>query len=211
MKPSSDIERYLASCQSIFWQAVFRAEIDYLLQHVAAGEDILSVGCGPAIIESALSAHGCRITGLDVSAEALGRAPDYIRTVVARAEEMPFPPSAFDAVLYVASLQFIQNYRKALHKTARVLRPRGRLLVLLLNPASRFFKEKLQDPNSYVRHIKHTDLKAIEDAVREAFTVQTEYHLGVREDVIFPSRDPAEAVLYIIRGTKKARRSENSR
>jgi len=199
----SEIEGYLKSCQTVFWQAVFRAETDYLLQHVAGGDEILSVGCGPAIIESALSAHGCRVTGLDVSPEALGRAPDTIRTVVARAEDMPFPADSFDAVIYVASLQFIENYEKALHRTTRVLRPHGKLLALLLNPASQFFKAKLLDPNSYLRHIRHTDLKAVENAVAAHFIVQTEYYLGVKGEAIFPSQDPREAVLYILRGAKR--------
>lgn len=161
------------------------------------------MGCGPAIIESALSAHGYRVTGLDISREALGRAPDSVRTVVGRAEVMPFAADSFDAVIYVASLQFIENMEKALHRTSRVLRPHGRLLVMLLNPASQFCKTKLGDPNSYLRHIRHIDLKAVETAIAAHFSVQTEYHLGIREEAIFPSQDPREAALYIVRGVKK--------
>ena len=110
-------ERYLESCQTEFWQGVFRAEIDHLTRHLEGSEDILSVGCGPAIIESGLSERGFRVTGLDVSRETLNCAPDHIRTVAARAEDMPFPESSFDAVIYIASLQFIENYRKAIEQT----------------------------------------------------------------------------------------------
>lgn len=203
LNAATEIKDYLKSCQSTFWQAVFRAESEYLLQHITPGEEILSVGCGPAVIESALSAHGCRVTGLDVSRDALDQAPDSVRTVVGRAEDMPFATDSFDAVIYVASLQFIENMEKALHRTSRVLRPHGKLLAMLLNPASQFFKAKLRDPNSYLRHIRHIDLKAIENAIGANFSVQTKYHLGIRGEAIFPSQDPREAALYIVRGVKK--------
>jgi len=203
MSGSKNIDRYMQSCRTEFWQGVFRIELESILQDLVKGEEVLSVGCGPAIIESALSERGFSITGLDVSQEALDRAPDAVRTVVGRAEEMPFPESSFDAAIYVASLQFIEDYRKALEQTARVLRPEGRLIVLLLNPESDFFKRKLRDPNSYVRKIKHTELKGIEEVIAEYFNMHSEYLLGVKGDAIFESRDLTDAVLYIIRGTRK--------
>jgi len=203
MRNSEDIEHYLQSCQTDFWKAVFQAEIEYLLEHLAGCEDVLSVGCGPAAIESALGERGFRVTGIDISREALDRAPDNIRTVAASAEDMSFPESCFDAVIYVASLQFIKDYRKAMKKTARVLRPKGRLIVMLLNPESGFFKGRFRDPNSYVRKIRHTGLKEIENVIVEDFSVQTEFFLGIKEDAIFESRDVADAALYIIRGTRK--------
>ena len=202
MGGSNEVERYLRTCRTDFWKAVFDLEIEYLVRHLAGCRDVLSVGCGPAVIESALSERGFRVTGLDVSREALDRAPDSIRTVAAKAEDMPFPASSFDAVIYVASLQFIEDYEAAIHRTARVLHPAGRLIVMLLNPASGFFKEKHRDPHSYVRRIRHTDLDRIENAVAEHFSIETEYFLAIGGDAVSESRDPARAALYVIRGTK---------
>jgi ubiquinone/menaquinone biosynthesis C-methylase UbiE len=202
MSECLEIERYLESCQTEFWQGVFRAELAYLTRHLEGSEDILSVGCGPAIIESGLSERGFRVTGLDVSRETLDCAPDQIRTVAARAEDMPFPESSFDAVIYIASLQFIENYRKAIGMTARVLRPEGKLIALLLNPESGFFKDRLRNIGSYVRKIRHKDVNEIERRIAEKFQIQTEYFLGVKGGNIFESRDAADAALYIIRGTR---------
>jgi ubiquinone/menaquinone biosynthesis C-methylase UbiE len=204
MKSPEDVERYLRSCRTEFWQGIFRAEVDYLLEHLRGSKDVLSVGCGPAIIESALTEHGFRVTGLDVSQEALDRAPDRVRAVVARAEDMPFAESSFDAVIYVASLQFIEDYRKAIEKTAHVLRPGGRLVVMLLNPKSPFFGEQLRDPNSYVHGIRHTKIHEIESATAEMFHIHTEYFMGVEEGNVFESRDAAEAALYTISGIPKS-------
>ncbi|MBU0610557.1 MAG: class I SAM-dependent methyltransferase [Armatimonadetes bacterium] len=196
-------ERYYRVCQDPFWRGVFQLEVAYLVEHLEGRREVLSVGCGPAIIEAELARHGFTVTGLDVSAEALERAPDQIRTVAARAEEMPFPEASFDAVIYVASLQFVEDYRTAIHKTTHVLRPRGLLLAMLLNPASGFFKQQLRNPDSYVRRIRHTDLRDIEAAVSEQYRVQTEYFLDVEDQTVSTGRGAEDAVLYVIMGTKK--------
>jgi len=203
MKSPDDGDRYMRSCRTEFWKGIFRAEIDYLLEHLRGSKSVLSVGCGPAIIGSALSERGFRVTGLDVSQEALDRAPDRVRAVAARAESMPFAESSFDAVIYVASLQFVEDYRKAIEKTAHVLRPGGRLVVMLLNPNSPFFRGQFRDPNSYVHRIRHTKIHEIESAIAERFQVHGEYFMGVKEGIVFESRDAATAALYVISGIRK--------
>jgi len=197
------MDKYLQSCKTEFWKKVFKAELDYLLQELKNAKDVLSVGCGPAIIETGLAEHGFNVTGLDISKEALGQAPDSIRTVVGSAENMDFTQFSFDAVTYVASLQFIEKYKEAIKQNARVLRPSGKLLVMLLNPESKFFKEKTSTPTSYVNRIKHTDLTEIERTIAEYFSVQTEYFLGIKRQQILESQNPNLASLYVIKGKKK--------
>ena len=205
VKDKGNTERYLESCRKEFWQKVFQRELAYLIEHLEGSREILSVGCGPAVLESSLSERGFCVTGLDVSQEALACAPDHVRTIAGRAEDMSLPASSFDAAIYVASLQFIEDYRKAVEKTAQVLRPAGKLIVMLLNPQSAFYKEKAQDPTSYVRKIRHTNLAEIEGAIARHFQIQTEYFMGVRDGNICESREPTEAALYVIRGTRKHR------
>lgn len=197
------MRKYLQSCKTEFWQEVFTAELDYILRRLKDAADVLSVGCGPAVIEAGLAYHGLNVTGLDISRQALNQAPDTIRTIAGSAENMIFPEQSFDAVIYVASLQFIQHYKKAVRQTARVLRKNGILLALLLNPASQFFKDKKSNPDSYVNKIKHTNLKEIERTIAEYFFVKTEYFLGIKGKEIFQSQDPNVASLYVIKGTKR--------
>jgi ubiquinone/menaquinone biosynthesis C-methylase UbiE len=135
-------ERYIESCRKDFWQKVFQIELKYLIEHLKGCSDVLSVGCGPAIIESGLAERGFNITGLDVSEEALNCAPSKVITVAARVEDMSFPDNSFDAVIYVVSLQFVDDYRRALEKSASVLRPNGKIVVMLLNPASTFSRKR---------------------------------------------------------------------
>jgi ubiquinone/menaquinone biosynthesis C-methylase UbiE len=198
-----DMNKYLQSCKTEFWKNVFKAELDYILRELNGAEDVLSVGCGPAIIESGLAKHGFNVTGLDISKEALDQAPDSIRTVVGSAENMDFTEFSFDAVIYVASLQFIENYKEAIRQTTRVLKSGGKLLAMLLNPQSQFFKEKVNNPASYVNKIKHTDLKEIERTIAEYFAVKTEYFLGIKRQDVFETKNPSFASLYVIKGKKK--------
>ena len=197
------MEKYLQSCKMEFWQKVYRAELDYILQELRGTQDVLSVGCGPAIIEAGLAEHGFNVTGLDVSKEALNQVADSIRTVAGSAEKMDFASLSFDAVIYVASIQFIEGYKEAIKQTARVLRSGGKLLIMLLNPESEFFKEKTNNPDSYINKIKHTNLREIEGAVAKDFSVKTEYFLGLKGREIFQSRDSNLASLYVIKGTKE--------
>jgi len=202
------MEKYLQSCKTEFWKKVFEAELHYILRELKGTKDILSVGCGPAIIETGLSEHGFNVTGLDISKEALGQAPDSIRAVAGSAENMDFADSSFDAAIYIASVQFIEKYKEAIKQTARVLRPGGKLLVMLLNPQSQFFKEKTANPTSYVNKIKHTDVGKIERTIAEHFSVQTEFFLGIKGQEIFESQQPNLASLYVIKGKKKDRLKE---
>lgn len=203
MNSAKETDRYLHACRKPFWRQVFAAECDYLRQQLLPGDKILSVGCGPAIIESGLAEQGFSVVGLDVSPEAIACAPDTLPTFIADAESMPFDAEQFDVVLFIVSLQFIGNYRQALQETARVLKPGGRVIAMLLNPISDFYKAKQTAVDSYVRHIKHSDLAALETAIAELFEVQGEYFLGISGQRIFSSHDPRTAALYIIQGHKR--------
>jgi len=198
------MEKYLQSCKTEFWKKVFKAELDYILPQLKGTKDILSVGCGPAIIEAGLAKYGFNVTGLDISKEALGCAPDTVRTVAGSAEKMDFTDACYDAVIYVASLQFIEKYKEAVKQTARVLRAGGKLLALLLNPESEFFKEKARNPASYINRIKYTNLKEIEKTIAEYFSVQTEYFLAIKGQQILESQNPNLASLYVIKGKKRS-------
>jgi hypothetical protein len=48
------MDKYLQSCKTEFWKKVFNAELEYAVQELKGTKDVLSVGCGPAIIEAGL-------------------------------------------------------------------------------------------------------------------------------------------------------------
>jgi SAM-dependent methyltransferase len=202
----SDMERYRESCKTEFWGRVFEEEARYITRSLRGQKTLLSIGCGPVAVERKLQEAGFEVTGLDVSREALGGA-DFLRTVVGSAEEMPFADSSFDSAISVASLQFIDDYEKAIQGVARVLKPKGKFLAMLLNPESSFFKERRRRPDSYVSRIRHQDFGEMKKAMRGCFSIEkAEYFLGITGDKIFGSTDQAYAALYVLIGVKSGLR-----
>lgn len=202
MSDTPTVSRYLSAIASPFWQQVYKAELEYILGQLTDGERILSVGCGPAVIEAGLAGRGFAITLLDSSAEMMSGVPEGIPAVVGDAETMAFPDASFDVVLFVVSLQFIKDYRQAVDQAVRVLRPGGKLIVLLLNPQSAFFLEKRGDPDSVVSKIRHPDIQPITVFITRRFRVQTEYLLGISGDTLHETVNPEKAALFSVIGVK---------
>jgi len=107
--------------------------------------DVLDVGCGPGVMIEAVVARGGRLTGIDLSAEMVGRARDRSRAlraedrcrfVVGSAEGLPFEDAAFDAVTAMGVLEYVPDDARALREMARVVRPGGVVIVTVPNLVS---------------------------------------------------------------------------
>lgn len=194
---------YLDDCQTDFWRKVFKEEMKYILKNLDGCKKILSVGCGPAIIEKGLIEKDFEITGLDISKEAFEGAPDSIRKIVGSAEQMNIEDKSFDAVIYVASMQFIAEYKKAIKETSRILRPNGKIIVMLLNPESKHYKNWTKDPDSYMCKMKHLGTEEIENELSKYFSTESEYYLGIDDEKVFSSEVKNLASLYVIKGIKE--------
>ncbi len=198
-------EHYLKECNDDFWRQVFQHELAYLVYALHGCRDIVSIGCGPAIIESGLADNGFMVTGVDISHLALAQAPSNVRTVVADAENMVFPCGSFDAAIYIVSLQFISDIDAALAQTVRILRPGGKLVALLLNPESEFYRQKRNNPDSYVNNIVHADLSEAMKSISRYFTVESHgYLLGILDKNVFETNNPKKASLFCISGTARS-------
>ncbi len=119
------------------------------------------------------------------------------------AAKLEFGESSYDAVTFITTLEFLPDYQNAIMEARRVLKPQGRLIAMVLNPLSEYFKTHAQRKGSYFRKIRHTNLLEIEDYISKFFTISTEYFLGIRGDVVFDTQDENFASLYVIKGKKK--------
>lgn len=98
---------------------------------------VLDVGCGTGLLEQEIRRAGLRprMVGIDLSAGMLQEANKkllangYIHWVNATAEELPFSPGTFDAVICANCFHYIRYPRKALNEFRRVLRPTGWLVI----------------------------------------------------------------------------------
>lgn len=198
------MKQYFESCKSKFWKEVFEKETDYLKKELKEKDKILSIGCGYGIIEKGLIENNFDLTGLDVSKTAIKDIQANIELIIGSAQNMGFKENSFEAAIYVVSLQFISNIKKAMQETARILNKSGKIIIMLLNPKSTFFKEKKLDKESYIKKIKHTNLTYIQKTINRYFDInKTEYYLGIKNKQIFMTSNPNFAALYIIQGTKK--------
>jgi SAM-dependent methyltransferase len=89
---------------------------------------VLDVGTGPGFVAQAARARGAVVSAVDQSTAmvALARAAG-IDATVASIEQIPFPDSAFDAVVGGYVLNHLARPAEAAAELARVLRPGGRV------------------------------------------------------------------------------------
>jgi demethylmenaquinone methyltransferase/2-methoxy-6-polyprenyl-1,4-benzoquinol methylase len=121
-----------------------------LVTQIASSEPntILDVATGTAGVAIALAKRsGGEVTGVDLTESMLARGRERvvaagldrrIRLQVARAEELPFPDGAFDAVSFTYLLRYVSDPASTLRELVRVLRPGGTLASLdfFVPPAS---------------------------------------------------------------------------
>ena len=99
------------------------------------GDLVLDVATGTGMVAAALrERYGCRVVGLDQSADMLASARDrnglFAGLVHARAEALPFADASFDHVTFTYLLRYVDDPAATLRELARVLRPGGHLATL---------------------------------------------------------------------------------
>ncbi len=118
---------------------VAERELEMILRllQLRTGESVLEVGSGTGYFLRQLAGRGARCTGIEPSPDmlsaALKRAHEDIDYVAGCGEALPFADGRFDALLYMTTLEFVQDVSSALREAARVVRPGGRLVFGVLN------------------------------------------------------------------------------
>ncbi len=96
---------------------------------------VLDVATGTgAVAERLVRRAGCRVTGIDQSADMLAAArarldaaglADRVALIEGEAERLPFPDAAFDALAVTYLLRYVDDPAAVLRELARVVRPGG--------------------------------------------------------------------------------------
>ncbi len=204
MYMKADVEKFVKFCDSKFGKRVMKKEARYVSNVLKDCEKILALGCGIGSFEQNLPY--LNIIGLDSSKEMLQEAKRRSNKdfVLADAGHLGVKNSAFDAVFIVTTLEFLENYQRAVEETARVTQPCGRILAMMLNPMSEYFQEEVKRPDDYFRRIKHTNLREVRDYISQFFTIiQEENFLGIRRQRILNTNDERYASLYVVVGIKR--------
>ena len=134
------------------------------------GMKVLDVGCGTGNFSMKLAGMGCVVTGIDVSEEMLkvawGKAAELdlsISYLQMDATELAFEDGAFDVVLAMAAVEFIEDTARAVKEMFRVAKVGGQILIGTINADSDwgdyYQAKKLQENSIY----RYADFKTIED------------------------------------------------
>lgn len=107
-----------------------------------SGRRILDAGCGSGPLVADLVERGARVTGFDASAAMLELArrrlgADVPLVVADLAQSLPFAAGEFDDAVASLVLHYLEDWSGPLTELRRVLRPGGRLLVVVNHPVIR--------------------------------------------------------------------------
>jgi ubiquinone/menaquinone biosynthesis C-methylase UbiE len=148
--PSEDIE--IGS--DAFWShlegsmdryAYKQAVLERFAASCGGGGKLLEIGCGLGLELARLGELGFDVTGADLAPNAVELCNAYLRrkglsghAEVQNAESLTFPDESFDAVYSSGVIQHTPSIEKAIAEIWRVLRPGGRILVILYHRHSWF-------------------------------------------------------------------------
>lgn len=129
---AADLERYYSPGRT--WQSL-AAGVAALLDL----GDVLDVGSGDGAAATTIAPYAKSLTCIDSNARMIEGASARLanfpraRALVADAQALPFKPASFDSVLLFHTLTYAADPARTVAECARVLRPRGRLVVLCLD------------------------------------------------------------------------------
>jgi len=165
--------------------------IPLLNSFIRKGDYVLEIGCGLGSDSRQIAKVGGHIVSLDLSfdnvyltkkgAALLGL--DKSRVICADAENLPFKDDSFDAIYSFGVLHHTPNTKKAIDEIYRVLKPKGKCLImlyhkgyayylLLLRYAHLFLKSRLKNnPDILTTKYDHTPLSRMysREEARELF------------------------------------------
>ena len=110
------------------------------------GKELHEIGCGLGVELAELGRLGFDVTGIDLAPGAVRQCGEYLeregvagKALVGNAEKLDFPEHRFDAVYSSGVLQHTPDIDRAIGEIWRVLRPGGKILIILYHRHSWFY------------------------------------------------------------------------
>lgn len=115
------------------------------LMEIKKSETIVDLGCGSGFFAEEFSKKGAEVIGIDLSKKLIERAKENpsssVKYYVGSADNLPFIKNkSADKATLVLSLQNIEKADMTLKESARILKPNGKLFIVINHPAFRIPK-----------------------------------------------------------------------
>jgi SAM-dependent methyltransferase len=101
---------------------------------LSGSNTLLDAGCGSGLFSTLAASAGAAVTGLDASEPLIARARKRNPAghyIVGEIEELPFADNSFSVVVGFNSFQYAASIQNALTEARRVLKDKGRLVVMI--------------------------------------------------------------------------------
>ena len=115
------------------------------------GKRVLEIGCGMGCMASNWASHGAQVTAIDLNPVAVAQTTQRFQAFGLEgdirevdAESLPFPDGQFDFVYSWGVIHHTPGIRKAIQDIYRVLRPGGRVGLMLYNRESILYRYFVQ-------------------------------------------------------------------
>ncbi|MEO6905236.1 MAG: class I SAM-dependent methyltransferase [Ginsengibacter sp.] len=121
-----------ATVQEPTGQSGYEYALDFLKPKPS--DKILDVGCGSGLFANLAAKSGADVTGFDATEQLIGEAKlrnPSIKFLTGEMEELPLDDNTFDIVTGFNSFQYASDVKNALTEAKRVLRDKGKLVVMI--------------------------------------------------------------------------------
>lgn len=150
---------------------LFESEVLALKQAVPSGKNGLEIGIGTGIFAEQLGIK----YGVDPSEKMLEVARGRNLDVqVGVAENLPYDDASFDFAVFITSICFIDNPKKAVEEARRVINENGEIIFAIIDKGTAFgqFLEKNKEKSEFYKFARfHTVDDIIELLEENGFTV----------------------------------------
>ena len=133
-----------------------RIVIEFLDEIELHGKRVLEIGCGYGSLSVYMAKRGAKVTGIDISSEAIkiSKRNSFLnnqRVMFKKfcAEDLPFKDKNFDVIICCETLEHILNYKKVINEIIRVTKDSGRFVITIpnsLNPRGFYLRIKSKQP-----------------------------------------------------------------